>query len=92
MGKMPLPYFQTIPVSSKTEFQFWQKMIRQKGTKAVGDVFTKHKVYDQNEVDEYWAWKLGTFGAVAERTQVSFNITSDDLINDFCNFRFSTGT
>jgi hypothetical protein len=88
MGKLPLSYFQNVPVTSKTEFQFWQKMIRQKGTKGVVDVFTKHSLYDQKEVDEFWAWKLGTFGAVHLRDQIAFNITSDDLLNDFCNFRF----
>lgn len=91
LGKMPLEYFQNIPVTSKTEFQFWQKMIRHKGTKGVNDVFTKHILYDDSDIDEYWAWKLGTFGAQSARAQVSFNLTSDDLLNDFCNFRFSTG-
>lgn len=78
LGKVPLPYFDNIPVTSKTEFQFWQQMIKEKGTKGAISAFTRHRLYDSVEYDEYWAWKQGTFGAVEPRKQVELRITADE--------------
>jgi hypothetical protein len=89
LGKLPLPYFQTIPVTSKTEFQFWQQSIREKGTKGAISSFTRHALYDEATYDEYWAWKLGTFGAVINRQQVEMQLTTADSVNAISSFCFS---
>jgi len=89
LGKLPLPYFQAIPVTSKTEFQFWQQMIREKGTKGALTTYTRHKLYENVDYDEFWAWKLGTFGAAAPRRQVELRLMSDDVLNLANSFWFS---
>jgi len=89
LGKLPLSYFQDIPVTSKTEFQFWQQMIREKGTKGSVAAFTRHKLYDQAKYDEFWAWKLGTFGAVDTRKQIEMAFQLGDVLYQANTFLFS---
>lgn len=89
LGKNPLSYFQNIPVTSKTEFQFWQQMIREKGTKDAINAFTRHQLYDTVKYDEFWAWKLGTFGATNPRKQVEMVLQAGDALNTITSFYFS---
>lgn len=90
LGKDPLPYFQTVPVSSKTEFQFWQQMIREKGAKDAVSIFSRHDLYDNIIVpDEYWAWKLGTFGSIHTRSQVQLQLTLDDVLHNAVTMHFA---
>lgn len=92
LGKLPLPYFQNIPVTSKTEFQFWQQMIREKGTKGAVSTFARHALYDDVQYDEFWAWKLGTFGAVSVRKQLEMTLTANDVRQLVNTFWFSNAT
>ena len=92
LGKLPLSYFQNIPVTSKTEFQFWQQMIREKGTKGAIDAFTRHQLYDDVKYDEFWAWKLGTFGATVPRKQIEMALQVGDALHTANSFYFSAGS
>ena len=92
LGKTPLSYFQNIPVTSKTEFQFWQQLIREKGTKGAINAFTRHQLYDDVKYDEFWAWKLGTFGAVVPRKQIEMVLQADDALHTATSFYFSSTT
>lgn len=81
-GKKPLKYFSTIPVTSKTEFNFWQKLIREKGTTDSILRFGKHQLYDNFGVDDFWAWKLGTFGSSVTRRQFEVYTSRDMMGRD----------
>ncbi len=76
-GKVPQEYFKNIPVTTKTEFRFWQRMIREKGTTESIRRFGKHKLYDDFQVGDFWAWKLGTFGSCDERVQYEMSLNYD---------------
>lgn len=89
LGKLPLAYFQSIPVTSKTEFQFWQQMIRGKGTKGSIQSFTRHQLYENIQYDEFWAWKLGTFGATIPRQQLEMHLTTTDIASAITTFSFA---
>lgn len=88
MGKLDLKFFQSIPTTSKTEFQFWQRLIREKGSKESIERFTKHELMAGSTIDEYWALKLGTFGAKSTRQQFEFWLSSTDLVRETANFKF----
>jgi hypothetical protein len=90
LGKLPLAYFQSIPVTSKTEFQFWQQMIRDKGTKESIQSFTRHQLYEDIQYDEFWAWKLGTFGAITPRQQLEMHLTTADVAPAITTFSFAS--
>ena len=82
LGKTPQGYFDSIPVTSKTEFNFWKRMIRQKGTADSIQHLGKHSAFDATTMDEFWAWKLGTFGGHINRKQYEFVVTRDMVGRD----------
>lgn len=90
LGKYDLEAFKLIPTTNKTEYQFWQRLIRVKGTVEAIERFNKHELIGTADVDQHWAYKLGTFGAVESRKQYEFWLTDKDVSRETAAFVFKT--
>lgn len=78
LGYQDQNYFDTLPASSKTKFQFWRGMIREKGTTDSVKSFGRHAMIDNINIDEYWAWYENSYGAKVARDAYELALTQDD--------------
>lgn len=78
MGYQEQKYFDNLPASSKTKFQFWKNMIREKGTTDAVKAFSRHTLVDKSDIDEYWAWYENSYGAAVARDMYEIALTQDD--------------
>jgi hypothetical protein len=73
-------YMDDIKLNPKSQFIFWRGMIQSKGTKYAIDAFTNQKIYQSAIIDEFWAYKLGTFGDSKEKIYPELKLYTDDVV------------
>lgn len=78
VGYRPSNALNMIDVGDKSQILFYQGMIKQKGTNNALEAFVNSRFYNNVEVDEFWAVKLGNFGSVKKKQFVDIELTSDD--------------
>jgi len=81
-------YFDSIGISDQTQLDFWRGMIGAKGTNLTVDAFTNYKSFLDSSVDEFWAYKLATYGDARERTFPEVKIAPNDCTRQFTGIQF----
>jgi len=81
-------YFNQIGISPATQLDFWRGMISAKGTNLTIDAFTNYKAFLNSSVDEFWAYKLSTYGDARERTFPEIKIGPNDCSRQFTELQF----
>lgn len=78
-------YMDNLEISDDTQYQFYQGVIREKGTRGVIDKLSRSSKVSNEEgitVYEEWGFKRSDYGANAERINLEFLIRSGDLKSD----------
>jgi len=88
LGYTNKSYFDALNVNNTTRFNFWRGLIQAKGTNMAIDAFVNFKKFESASTDEYWAYKLATFGDARERTFPEIKIEPADTFQKFAKFQF----
>lgn len=88
LGFQTKPYFDDININPQTQLNFWQGMIHAKGTNLAVDAFTNYSAFEQASIDEYWAYKLATYGDARERTFPEIKVNPSDTAQNFTQLQF----
>lgn len=75
IGKLPLDFFNYLPVTDTTEYNFWRSFIQEKGTQELADVYLSRLPGTSAHLGKYWAWKQGVFGAPDTRQQYEIKLS-----------------
>lgn len=77
----PKDYMSDLKINPKTQFQFWQSMIQNKGTNRAVRAFTNQSTFESAVVDEFWAYKLAEFGDNKERNYIEMKLYPSDVVH-----------
>lgn len=72
-------YMDLLGSTEKSKFIFWRGMIQHKGSTNAINAFINSRQFVDAKVDEYWAYKIGTFGDNREKTYHEMKLNVDDL-------------
>ena len=84
----PKEYMSDLKVNAKTQFQFWQGMIQNKGTNKAVTAFVNQDTFDTAEVDEFWAYKVAEFGDNKERNYIEMKLFPSDVVKNDLRIEF----
>lgn len=84
----PKKYLDDLKINAKTQFQFWLGLIQNKGTNKSVDAFVNQTHFESASVDEFWAYKLGDFGANAERNYLEMRMFPSDSVKNELRIEF----
>jgi hypothetical protein len=88
LGYTKKDYFTNIGINSTTQFNFWRGLIQAKGTNMTVDAFVNYKKFTDASVDEFWAYKVATYGDARERTFPEVKIEAGDVTQKFTRIQF----
>jgi hypothetical protein len=92
LGFSEKDYLSNIDISPKVQLDFWRGMISAKGTNAAITAFTQYKAFKKASVDEFWAYKLATYGDARERSLPEIKIEPSDCARQFTSLQFYSAT
>ncbi|QDJ96482.1 hypothetical protein Xoosp13_296 [Xanthomonas phage Xoo-sp13] len=75
-------YMDDLKINPKTQFQFWQGMIQNKGTNKAVTAFVNQDTFDTALVDEFWAYKVAEFGDNKERNHIEMKLLPSDVVKN----------
>lgn len=81
-------YLSNIGINNTTQFNFWRGLISAKGTNMTIDAFANYKKFVNASVDEYWAYKIASFGDDRERSYPEIKINPIDTTQKFTKLQF----
>lgn len=84
----PKEYMSDLKINPKTQFQFWQSMIQNKGTNRAVKAFTNQDTFEDATVDEFWAYKLAEFGDNKERNYIEMKLFPTDVVKNDLRIEF----
>lgn len=84
----PKEYMSDLNINAKTQFQFWQGMIQNKGTNKAVTAFVNQDTFDTAEVDEFWAYKLAEFGDSRGKEYIEMKLFPDDVVGNDLRIEF----
>lgn len=82
LGYQKRSYLENLEMSDKSQINFYQGFIRQKGTSEAFQRLLRSNVIDANDtldVSEEWAFREGSFGSTYNKLQVEFNLTGNQF-------------
>lgn len=88
VGFQPKQYFKDINVTDQVQLDFWRGMINAKGTNLTINAFTNFKKFFNSSIDEFWAYKLATYGDLRERSFPEIKISPNDCSRQFTGIQF----
>lgn len=75
-------------VNNKTQFQFYRGMLHAKGSNDAVSAFVNSKAFEDASLDEFWAYRIGTFGGKEAIDRPQLKLMMSDRVNDTLRFRF----
>ena len=88
LGFSEKQYFADLDISKKSQFNFWRGLIQSKGTNMSVDAYLNNNRFEEAKIDEYWAYKVGTYGDSRQRTYPELKLTVDDTVQQFTQLQF----
>jgi hypothetical protein len=88
IGFQTKPYFDAMDISDQVQLDFWKGMISAKGTNYSIDAFTNYKAFSDSSIDEFWAYKLATYGDARERSYPEVKIGPSDCNRQYTSLQF----
>ena len=83
-----LEFLNEININSKSQFMFYRGMIATKGSTSSILAYTNSKHLTQSNIDEFWAYKLTSFGDIRPKIYPEVKILPTDVIVDDIRFEF----
>lgn len=84
----PKSYMSDLKINPKTQFQFWQAMVQNKGANRAVRAFTNQTTYESALVDEFWAYKVAEFGDNKERNYIEMKLYPEDVVGNDLRIEF----
>lgn len=84
----PKDYMDVLNINNKTQFQFWQGMIQNKGTNKAITAFVNQDTFDTAEVDEFWTYKVAEFGDSGDKEYLEMKLLPDDVVKNDLRIEF----
>lgn len=81
-------YFSNLDVSDKTQFNFWRGMVHAKGTNMSIEAYLNANRYRDAQIDEYWAYKLATYGDARQHDYPEMRLNVVDNLQQFTQLQF----
>lgn len=75
----PKDYMDDLQINDKTQFLFWRGMIQNKGTNMAIDAFVNQPTFLEAGVDEFWAYKIASFGDNKEKVYPELKLFTRDV-------------
>jgi hypothetical protein len=75
----PYDYGDDIGLTDKSQFTFYRGLIQKKGTNFAANAFANQKQYSNLDIDEFWAYKLGTYGDSKLKTYPELKLFSREV-------------
>ena len=88
LGFSTKAYFDNLDISNKTQFNFWRGLIQAKGTNLSVDAYLNSNRFTDAKIDEYWAYKVGTYGDARQHAFPELKLTTDDALTQFTRLQF----
>lgn len=88
LGFSKKDYFTDIGISDKSQFNFWRGMIQSKGTNLAVQAFLNSRRFEDASIDEYWAYKVATYGDARPRSYPELKLYVSDTPRQFTSFQF----
>jgi hypothetical protein len=88
LGFTKKDYFTKIGINDTTQFNFWRGLIQSKGTNMTVDAFVNYKKFTDAAVDEFWAYKVASYGDARERSFPEIKINTGDVTQKFTRLQF----
>lgn len=84
------PYMDLLNVNPKSQFAFYRGMIQHKGSVNSVNAFINSRRFIDAKLDEFWAWKIASFGDSRPKVYPEIKLLSGDSINDDIRLQFMT--
>lgn len=84
-------YFDNLDISDKSQFNFWRGLIQSKGTNLSIDAYLNNNRFSDAKIDEYWAYKIASYGDSRQHTYPELKINVDDSLQQFTQLQFDAG-
>ncbi len=81
-------YFDNLDISDKSQFNFWRGLIQSKGTNLSIDAYLNNNRFEDAKIDEYWAYKIATFGDSRQNSFPELKLNVDDSLQQFTQLQF----
>lgn len=81
-------YMTQVGMSPKTQFLFWRGMIQNKGTNFALQAFSNQLVFQNFDIDEYWAYKIADFGDAKEKDYIDMRLYVRDGVHKEARLEF----
>lgn len=81
-------YFDDLDITEKTQFNFWRGLVHAKGTNLSVDAYLNSDRFQQADIDEYWAYKLATYGDARQLSYPELRVQVSDSLQQNTQFQF----
>lgn len=81
-------YFRNRGTSAASEFRFYQGLLRSKGTNSAVGAYLNSRSFNSAYLDEYWAYKVATYGDGRPVIDVDLKVLMEDYTGDYANYLF----
>jgi hypothetical protein len=85
-------YLDNLNLHAKSQFLFWRGLIQAKGSVRAMDAFVNSRRFVDANLDEYWAYKIASFGAANEKEYPEIYITTEDARSNDLRLQFVDDT
>jgi hypothetical protein len=90
LGFSTKEYFDALDISEKSQFNFWRGLIQSKGTNMSISAYLNNNRFEDAKIDEYWAYKVATFGDSRQNTYPELKLQVVDTIQQFTQLQFDS--
>lgn len=91
VGYTPKEYMEALSLPDRSQFGFWQGMIRNKGSNLSIDAFLNSSRFESVNLDEFWAYKVAEFGDSRPKTYPELRLTTEENKQRFLKLQFLDG-
>jgi len=88
----PNQFMFDLGIDEKSQFIFWKSFIQNKGTNKSLTAFTGHRLLENVNIDEYWAYRLCEFGDSERKSYPEIKLKTDDVIKRELRLEFAPPT
>lgn len=89
LGYSDKGYWDLLGTQDKTRFNFWRGMLKSKGANSAISAFVNSARYYDAAIDEFWAYKLATYGDSRERSFPELRLKAHDCQLTFTQFQLT---
>jgi hypothetical protein len=85
----PKDYMLDLGINEKSQFIYWKSFVQNKGTNKSLLAFTNQKQLENVSVDEFWAYRLCSFGDASRKAYPEIKLYTDDVVKKELRLEFT---